>query len=45
MTIAQWLGLSLLAPNKKIGVLLIGNHSAGRNNLLDGENSNAFLLL
>ena len=30
ITIAQWLGLSIMAPNKKISILLIGNHSAGR---------------
>jgi len=31
VTIAQWLGLSIMAPNKKISILLIGNHSAGKN--------------
>jgi hypothetical protein len=30
ITIAQWLGLSIMAPNKKISILLIGNHSAGK---------------
>lgn len=30
ITIAQWLGLSIIAPNKKISILLIGNHSAGK---------------
>jgi len=30
VTIAQWLGLSIMAPNKKISILLIGNHSAGK---------------
>lgn len=29
ITIAKWLDVPLLAPNKKINVLLIGNHSAG----------------
>lgn len=28
--IAEDLGLSLLAPRKKITILLIGNHSAGK---------------
>jgi hypothetical protein len=30
IAIAQWLGVPLLAPNKKINILLIGNHSAGK---------------
>lgn len=30
LTIAQWLGVSILPPNKKISILLIGNHSAGK---------------
>ena len=30
ITIAQWLGMPIMAPNKKISILLIGNHSAGK---------------
>ena len=35
VTIAQWLGLSIMAPNKKISILLIGNHSAGKSSLVN----------
>jgi hypothetical protein len=35
ITIAQWLGLSIMAPNKKISILLIGNHSAGKSSLIN----------
>jgi hypothetical protein len=35
VTIAQWLGLSIMAPNKKISILLIGNHSAGKSSLIN----------
>jgi len=30
VTIAQNLGVPIMAPNKKISILLIGNHSAGK---------------
>ena len=30
ITIAQWLGLSIMVPNKKINILMIGKHSAGK---------------
>lgn len=33
--IAESLGLSLLAPRKKITVLLIGNHSAGKSSFIN----------
>ena len=33
--IGQCLGLSIMAPNKKISVLLIGNHSAGKSSLVN----------
>merc|ERR1712241_987519 len=33
--IAENLGLSLLAPRKKINVLLIGNHSAGKSSFIN----------
>ncbi|XP_070572030.1 uncharacterized protein [Ptychodera flava] len=33
--IAQKLGLNLLAPRKKISVLLIGNHSAGKSSFIN----------
>lgn len=35
VTIAQWLGLSIIAPHKKISILLIGNHSAGKSSLVN----------
>ncbi|CAF1239840.1 unnamed protein product [Rotaria sp. Silwood1] len=35
VTIARWLGLSIMAPNKKISILLIGNHSAGKSSLVN----------
>lgn len=38
VTIAQWLGLSILPPNKKISILLIGNHSAGKSNSITRDN-------
>ena len=34
-TIAQWLGVPIVAPNKKISILLIGNHSAGKSSLVN----------
>ena len=34
-TIAKGLDLSLLAPRKKINVLLIGNHSAGKSSFVN----------
>ena len=34
-SIATGLGLSLLAPRKKITVLLIGNHSAGKSSFVN----------
>jgi hypothetical protein len=34
-TIANGLDLSLLAPRKKINVLLIGNHSAGKSSFVN----------
>ncbi|VDI74256.1 Hypothetical predicted protein [Mytilus galloprovincialis] len=33
--IAEGLGLSLLAPRKKITVLMIGNHSAGKSSFIN----------
>ena len=33
--IAQEVGLNLLAPRKKITVLLIGNHSAGKSSFIN----------
>ncbi|KAH9515139.1 hypothetical protein Btru_019316 [Bulinus truncatus] len=33
--IAESLGLNLLAPRKKITVLLIGNHSAGKSSFIN----------
>ncbi|KAL8571530.1 hypothetical protein ACOMHN_056825 [Nucella lapillus] len=33
--VAESLGLSLLAPRKKITVLLIGNHSAGKSSFIN----------
>ena len=33
--IAETVGLSLLAPRKKISVLLIGNHSAGKSSFIN----------
>jgi len=33
--IAESLGLSLLAPRKKISVLMIGNHSAGKSSFIN----------
>ncbi|CAF4183025.1 unnamed protein product [Adineta steineri] len=35
ITIAQWLNVSIMAPNKKISILLIGNHSAGKSSLIN----------
>ncbi|CAF3357941.1 unnamed protein product [Rotaria socialis] len=35
ITIARWLNLSIMAPNKKISILLIGNHSAGKSSLVN----------
>jgi len=35
VTIAKSLGLTLLAPRKKINVLLIGNHSAGKSSFIN----------
>ncbi|CAF1685230.1 unnamed protein product, partial [Adineta ricciae] len=35
ITIAQWLGVPIIAPNKKISILLIGNHSAGKSSLVN----------
>ncbi|KAK7089751.1 hypothetical protein V1264_024447 [Littorina saxatilis] len=35
--IAESLGLSLLAPRKKITVLLIGNHSAGKSSFINWD--------
>jgi len=33
--IAESVGLSLLAPRKKINVMLIGNHSAGKSSFVN----------
>ena len=33
--IAETVGLSLLAPRKKINVMLIGNHSAGKSSFIN----------
>jgi len=35
VTIAQNLGVPIMAPNKKISILLIGNHSAGKSSLVN----------
>ncbi|CAF2520704.1 unnamed protein product [Rotaria sp. Silwood2] len=35
VTMARWLDLSIMAPNKKISILLIGNHSAGKSSLVN----------
>ena len=34
-TIAKGLDLSLLAPRKKINVMLMGNHSAGKSSFVN----------
>ena len=35
VTIAETLGLKLLAPRKKITIMLIGNHSAGKSSFIN----------
>ena len=35
VSIAQQLGLMLLAPRKKISIMLIGNHSAGKSTFIN----------
>lgn len=35
ISIAKGLGLTLLAPRKKINVILIGNHSAGKSSFIN----------
>ena len=35
VTIASGLGLNLLAPRKKITVMLLGNHSAGKSSFVN----------
>lgn len=35
ITIARGLGLNLLAPRKKITILLLGNHSAGKSSFIN----------
>ena len=35
ISIAETLGLKLLAPRKKITIMLIGNHSAGKSSFIN----------
>ena len=35
VAIASGLGLNLLAPRKKITILLLGNHSAGKSSFIN----------
>jgi hypothetical protein len=35
ITVARDVGIELLAPRKKINVLLIGNHSAGKSSFIN----------
>jgi predicted GTPase len=42
--IAASVGLTLLAPRKKISVLLIGNHSAGKSSFINWCVGNCLLL-
>ena len=40
VTIAKELGIELIVPRKKINVLLIGNHSAGKSSFINWLESN-----
>jgi len=40
--IAASVGLTLLAPRKKISVMLIGNHSAGKSSFINWYNLTTF---
>ena len=42
VTIAKELGIELIVPRKKINVLLIGNHSAGKSSFINWLESNLF---